>query len=333
MNWIKKNPAMLSLAIAALILLAVAFTLYSNAIGFSDGFQGGNSSPSEDSKIPPTDIKLVDAGVSAMEKPATWTVTKGSPFVSVKYLVKDGRLINPRDSLIPLHAPVPNSFIKEPLDITSASMLTDDYDQDGFDLLLEYSGMDGVITTKLPEIESDSTDPTNAESHPPYETRLFLVKIHQVPFRLLFRAYDHNARTGATNIQINPLDKGGKTVFVDVGQQVPGTDWKFESFVLKEGDKDESIANMVNVKNGQKLSLMNNVMGNSPESFAIFRYLWVAVGGTPTKDFAKRKDETFTLDPQPDKTFKVLEIRKEEVEVLLPSGQKKVFKLTPNPPK
>ena len=333
MNWIKKNPAQLSLAIAAIIMLLVAFTLYTNASGFSDGFQGGSSTPVEDNKIPPTDVKAVDERLASLEKPTNWAIKKASPFVSVKYLVKGEVLINPRDSLIPLHPPLPNSFIKEPLDITSTSVRTDDFDQDGFDLLLEYAGMDGVITTKLPELEADSTDPTNAESHPPYETRLYLVKIHQIPFRLLFRAYDHNAKTGATSIQINPLDRGGRTVFVDLGQQVPGTDWKFESFVLKDkGDKDESIANMINVKNGSKLALVYNVLGNSPESFAQFAYRWVAFGGTPTKDFAKRKDETFTLDPQPDKIYKVLDIRTGEVEVLLPSGQKKVFKLTPNPP-
>lgn len=335
MNWIKKNPAQLSLAIAALLTIAVAFTLYSNANSFSDGFQGGSANPVEDNKIPPTDLKVVDERINEIEKPSEWAAKKSSLFVSRKYLLKDGKPIRPEPGGVPLHPPVPNGpIIDAGIDITSPTVLTDDIDKDGFDFLLEYAGMDGAITTKLPDAESDSTDPTKAESHPPYDTRLYLVKIHQIPFRLLFRAYDHNAKTGATTIQINPLDRGGRTVFVEMGQVVPTTDWKFESFVLKDkGDKDQSIANMVNVKNGQKLSLVKDEAGNSPESFAQFAYRWVAFGGNPTKDFAKRKDETFGLDPEPTKLYKVLDIRKDEVEVLLPSDQKKVFKLTPNPPK
>ena len=88
-----------------------------------------------------------------------------------------------------------------------------------------------------------------------------------IPSRLLLRAYDHNAKTGATTIQISPLDKGGKTVFVEMGQQVPLTDWKFESFELKDkGEKDESVAKMVNVKTGQSLALVVGLMGGDRPS-------------------------------------------------------------------
>jgi hypothetical protein len=182
-------------------------------------------------------------------------------------------------------------------------------------------------------LESDSTDPTKAESHPEYYARLYLVRVHKTPFRLIFKAHDQDPTTKRYTIQINPLDKGNRTMFVEQGAVVPGTDWKFESFELKDqGDRDQSIANMVNVKTGQKLPLIFNSIGDSPESFAIFSYRWVALGGQPTKDFVKRKDETFTLDPEPDKTYKVLNIQDTSVEVLLPSGAKKVFPLTQTPP-
>ena len=212
-------------------------------------------------------------------------------------------------------------------------MLTDDLDKDGFSLIFEYAGTDAVQSTLPPDLEADSTDPTKAESHPPYDTRLYLIRIHTVPFRLLFRTHDYNATTKQCTIQINPVDRGGRTVFVELGQVVANTDWKFESFELKDkGDKDESIANMVNVKNGQKLPLVLNVLGNSPESFAVFSYRWVAVGGESTKDFLKRKDDDFTLDPEKDKTYKVIKIDKDSVDVLMPSGKTKTFVVTPEPP-
>ena len=89
---------------------------------------------------------------------------------------------------------------------------------------------------------------------------------------------------------------------------------------------------MVNVNTGQKLPLTFNTIGDSPESFAVFSYRWVAPGGQPTKDFVKRKDDTFKLDPEPDKTYKVVAIKDASVDLLLPSGATKTYMLTPNPP-
>ena len=334
MNWIKKNPAQFSLAIAALVVMVIAFLLYSNANGFENQFQDAYRSPSEDNKIPATDLQPVTDHLAALEKPAAWTSKKGSLFVSRMYLVKDGKPIDPTRGEIPLHPPVRNKYITEAgIDITASTVLTDDLDKDGFSLIFEYAGNDGLQTTLPPTAEPDSTDPTKAESHPPYHTRLYVIKVQKVQFRLLFRAYDYNAKTKECTIQINPLDRGGKTVFVDTGAPIVGTDWKFESFELKDqGDTDVSVANMVNTKNGQKLPLILNQVGNSPESYAIFSYRWVAHGGEPTKDFPKRKDDTFSLDPERDKTYKVIEIRDREVDVLMPSGEKKTFLVTPEPP-
>lgn len=334
MNWIKKNPAQLSLAIAALVVMAVAFLLYSNANGFETKFQDAYRNPPEDNKIPPTDLQVLADRTASLDKPAAWTSKKSSLFVSRKYLLTADGLVDPFRGKVALHPPVPNEFIiKYGFDITSPTTLTDDVDKDGFNLLFEYAGNNGVQSTVPPELEADSTDPTKAESHPPYHTRLYLVRIHKVQFRLLFRAYDYNATTKACTIQINPLDRGGRTVFVELGQAVPNTDWKFESFELKDKeDKDLSIANMTNAKTGQKLALVLNAIGDSPESFAVFSYRWVAHGGEPTKDFFKRKDETFILDPEKEKTYKVIDIQTDRVEVLMPSSEKKLFLIIPEPP-
>lgn len=334
MNWIKKNPAQFSLAIAALVVLAIAFLLYSNANGFENQFQDAYRNPPEENKIPATDLQPVTDRLAALEKPATWAPKKSSAFVSRKYLVKDEKLIDPTRGKIPLHPPVLNDYInKHGIDITTPNVLTDDLDKDGFSLIFEYAGNDGIQSTLPPEVEPDPTDPTKAESHPPYHTRLYLIKIHKVPFRLIFKAADQDGTTKKYTIQINPMDRGNRTMFVEEGDVIPNTDWKFESFVLKDqGDRDMSVANMVNVKTGQKLALVHNTIGDSPESFAVFSYRWIAHGGEPAKDFFKRKDETFSLDPEKDKTYKVIEIRDREVDVLMPSGEKKTFLVTPEPP-
>jgi hypothetical protein len=316
-------------------MLGVAFSLYSNASSFSETFRDGDRVPSENNKIPPTDIQIVSERMASLEKSAEWSKKAASMFVSEKYLIKEGKLFKPGVEGLPLHPPIPNAYIyKYGLDLTNPNVLTDDVDNDGFNLLFEYAGLDGVQTTEYPKMESDSTDPTKAESHPPYHTRLFLVRVHKVPFRLLLRAYDYDPKAKKIlSIQVNPIDRGGRTEFVDPGQIVKNTEWKFESFEYKEtSEKDESVAHMVNVRTGAKLALVKDVPGNSPESFAQFSYRWVAVGGTPTKDFAKKKDETFTLDPESDKTYKVADIRDKEVDVVLPSGEKKTFVLTENPP-
>jgi len=69
---------------------------------------------------------------------------------------------------------------------------------------------------------------------------------------------------------------------------------------------------------------------DSPDSYAIFRYKWAKPPekkGTP--DFSKRRGETFTLTPETDKIYKVIEIRGQEATVEFPDGTKKI--LTPKP--
>ena len=65
--------------------------------------------------------------------------------------------------------------------------------------------------------------------------------------RIKFQAYDGDVRTPAKmEFQINPLDAGGRTEFVKIGDTITGTFLKVVEFVFKEA-KDPATGQMNDV--------------------------------------------------------------------------------------
>jgi hypothetical protein len=92
---------------------------------------------------------------------------------------------------------------------------------------------------------------------------------------------------------------------------------------------DVSEATLLNKETQDKIVLPLKKEVNSPDSYATFRYKWVKPGGAKTAGFTKRRGYTFTLEPEKDKTYKVLKIRANEADIELPDGTKKTLTLTP----
>jgi hypothetical protein len=159
-----------------------------------------------------------------------------------------------------------------------------------------------------------------------------LGKIVLVPFRLQFKSYDLVPnKPDKTTVAINPLDRGGKTVFLPIGADIPNTKFKTESFKKieqpgKDGvTKDVSELTVVNKETGAKVVLPIGQIVDSPDSYAVFRYKWVQPGGQATADFSRARQQTFTLPPEVDKSYKLLEIRGQDAEIELPDGTKKIL--------
>lgn len=369
MEWIKKNPAQLALTVVALAILASSFFLWQNISGFAENFSGGRYSPSPVKGIPPLDTKEIDEATKAIPAPFAWNpdVKKGSLLVS-KVFVKEGDLIKkPEGSFF--QPPIPNDWLsKYGLSYLNASILTEDTDKDGFDTLLEFRGMDGKshLSEQPPygqavqgedgkPLSDDSTSPIDPKSHPPYHTRLTLAPlpngelgIVNIPFRLKFMSYDINPKNPKDiTVQVNTVDRGGRTRFVPIGEQIPETPYKTQKFEKKEkpgkdGTVDDiSELTIINPTTGKVVVLPLGVVVDSPESFVVLRYLWVAPGGQPTPDMNKKKDDTFSLPPETDKIYKVVDIkappadksRPGEVTILLPTGATFILKTTTAPTK
>jgi hypothetical protein len=114
---------------------------------------------------------------------------------------------------------------------------------------------------------------------------------------------------------------------------IPNSPYRLETFQEKtqpglDGTvKDISELTLLNQKTGRKVVLPLGVVVNSPESHAVIRYLWAPFGEQPVVDgkasavMQKRRDDEFSLPPEMERKYRVLDIRADEVDVRLPSGE------------
>ncbi len=349
MDWIKKNPAKFALGLAAVLAIAATVLLYTKVSAFDGGFDSVRNTSVSNAAVEKLDTGSIDKAGELMAAAVNWQPSakdSGKLLVSRLYVLKDGKLIPPTGSMF--HPPVPNEWLlKYKLDPLAGSVLSSDPDKDGFTTLEEWNGLDALSHTDnlgqpvmgadgkpLPD---DSTDPTKPESHPPYHTKLELAKVVYIPFRLRVMSIDvpvKISKPSDVTVQINTIDLKNRTQYVVVGDDIPGTKFKIDSYEHKEipdkdgTKKDVSEVTIINKETGAKTVLPLLQVVDSPDSYAVFRYKWVQPGGQATPDFSKRRAESFALPPEPDKTFKVEEIKGRDVIVTLPSGAKKTLTST-----
>ena len=347
MDWIKKNPAKLTLGIVAILVITATVILWTKVSAFDSNFEGARNMPMSTAPVEKLNTETLDAASKAMEMPVKWDEpapdSAGKLLVSKLYVLHDGKLELSKDRMF--HPPVPNNWLaKYGLNVLSASVLTEDIDGDGFTNLEEWNGLDAVshldsngqpvMGADGQPLPADSTDPKDPNSHPPYHTKLELVRIVDIPFRLRVMSIDVPAKVkkpSDVTVQINTIDRGNKTQFLPVGDDIPGTKFKIESYEQKEipgadGTKeDASEVTIINKETGEKIVLPLKKIINSPDSYGIFRYKWVKPGGKKTDDFPKRRSETFTLPPDADKTYKLIEIKGRDAVIELPDGTKKIL--------
>lgn len=346
MNWIKKNPAQFGLAVVSVGLLASAYFLYAGYSEFPAVFEASQRTPSPNKEIPALETKNIEAAQTAVSNPTTWTAGKSRLFASKLYVAKEGELKRPDTGGEPFNPPVENGWLlKYNLDLLNPATLAEDPDGDGFNNRLEWDGMDGKshISETPPygpvsgpdgkPLPDDSTSPIDAAKHPPYDTRLSLVKVVNIPFRLRFMSYDINPRNPKDiTVAINTVDRGGRTHFLQLGTDIPATKFKIEKFEKKEAPgadgttNDVSELTVLNKDNNETLVLPLNRVVDSPESYVVLHYDWVQPGGQPTPDINKQKGGTFSIPPEADKVYKVIDIKPDTVEIQLPSGEKRTLR-------
>ena len=342
MNWIKKNPAKFSLIVAAVLAIASSALLVTRVLAYDENFEAKRAPAPAKVPVEKLNLESLEATQKAIGEPAKWVPKDlGSLLVSRLYVLKDDKLIKPEKGSF--NPPVPNDWLASfGLDFLSKTVLDEDPDKDGFTTRQEWNGMDTVshldeagqrlTGTDGKELPDDSTDPKDPKSHPPYHTRLELARIVYIPFRLKMLSYDINPKkTSDITAQINTIDRGRRTLFIPVGEDIPGTKFKTESFKKielpgKDGTViDASELTIVNKETGGKVIMPLGKEVDSPDSHAVFRYLWVAYGGTKTEDFPVIKNKVFHLPPELDKDYKLIDIKGKEAVVELPGGEKKTF--------
>ncbi len=350
MDWIKKNPAQLTLAIAALLGIAATVMLWMKVSDFDSNFTSSRGGSPSTTKVESLNTDTLDNARASIAATLAWpTAGKEDPrlFISKTYVVIDGKLNRGKGSF---HPPVPNKWLEAyGLNVMAENVLNEDPLKKGFTVLEDWLGLDGRAHLDIggqplmgqdgKPLPDDSTDPTKVDSHPPYHLKLELAKVTFVPFRLILKSWDgpiKPAKPSDVTVGINTVDLKGRTHFVPVGDPIPGTVFKVESFQHKEipgadGTMvDVSEATLLNKETLEKIVLPLKKQVDSPDSYATFRYKWTKPPeNKKTPDFIKRRGETFTIEPEKDKTYKVLKIRPTEVDIELPDGTKKTLTLIP----
>jgi hypothetical protein len=343
MNWIKQHPAQLSLAAISCGVIAATTALYFSAVAFPKTFLTHRGDPIQEAPAAAIEIAPLDHAITAVHTPDTWKAGDRSRVFATRVYVRSGDKLVVPDGLA-FHGNVPNDWLKKHgLDLLSPTVLSEDPDRDGFSTLQEWHGMDAVphsigITKALVDrsenpLPDDSTNPVEPTSHPPYYTRLALNRIETTPFRLKFMSADVDAKNPKnTTMQINMLDLRMPSQYVPLGADIAGTHFATVSYEEKTApgpdgtSRDVSELTIFNKKTGEKLVLPKGAIVDSPESYAVIDYLWAPAvpaapsPAKPTAVFYLRKGETFSIPPIVSDTYRVVAIRRDEADVLLPSG-------------
>lgn len=345
MDWIKKNPAKLTLAVVALLVIAASALLYSKVSSFSANFDAARNSSVSSAPVPKLDTAAIDKATAEIGATVAWQLGKesGKLLVSKFYVARNGVLEKPEGTIF--HPPVPNDWLRKyGLDELNPGVLDSDPDQDGFTTREEFFGLDAVSHLDMngqpvmgPDgrpLPDDSTDPTKADSHPPYHTKLELARVSNIPFRLRVMSIDvppNFKSQKEITVGINTVDLRNRTHFIAVGDDIPGTTYKVESYEHKEApdkdgtSKDVSEVTVLNKETNEKVILPLRQVVDSPDSRGVFRYKWVQPGGKATEEFQRRRGETFELPPEKDKTYKVEQIKGNTAVIILPGGAKKTL--------
>jgi hypothetical protein len=296
-DWLKANYDRAVLMAGAVFLFISAIAICWSAIQFGNRLVTPASVPAKPASQPPVAVEL-DRAAEQLQKPVQWKASARSGlFVPEKHFIgADGMPATLQDTQV--HAPVPNEwFEKYALPIEDADALEQDPDKDGFTNLDEWQG---------------DTDPTKAESHPDYTTKLRLVSATEESFPYIFASRTRD------KFGINSVDENEPTQFLKVGDVVRGTDFKIVKFTEKKernqyGMKmDVSELLLEHQGNHAQVTLVKGKVATSPQSVATFVYAW---GGR--KEFEVRKDQEFPLATgEGNRTYKLIDVRPDKAVIV-----------------
>lgn len=340
MDWIKKHYDQFALAILSVVLVGLSAMLILRTQSFSEAFAAATATVPAKDKIPPLVLEKIEQAKLALQNPPQWheadSVAEGEPpvkkrgsiFVSDYYVMGEKGEPEPpgigsknKDSLT--QKPIPNSwFSKYKLSPFDAGIALLDSDKDGFANEDEWR---------------EGTDPTVKESHPAYHTKLFVKQFIRVPFRLLFNAYDGDAKKDKfenISFQINTLDLKQPSEFLKLGETVAKTKFKLVSFKFVEkingstGDnEDVSELTVVNVETEEKVILVLKRVTDSPDYFMDFFYKWP----NPQTEFRVKKRQPFVLKPNVNEKYKLVDSLEGKAVIETPDGKK--IEILPDPRK
>jgi hypothetical protein len=303
MNWVKQKYDILLLAVATLLLVSNAGWIAMNRMEPVQ-VQAALTVPKENA-IPSLDLDAVRQAAALADSPAKWksssdlpagTPERGSLLVSRRYLLKDGKLIDPlAEGSDQLHPPITNDWLlANGLDYTDMNIKEKDADGDGFSNLEEFE---------------KKTNPNDPKDAPASFNKLKLVGFKPVPFRLEFKG-DPSGEGKEFQINLKDLKGSARSQYRKIGEQIEGAPYKILKYEAKPGPNgvnasgDLSELTVQNTETGDSIVLIFNKETNDPTSFGTFRNL-LEPGDA---DFTLKKGEEFTIKPDTTRKLKLVDI-------------------------
>jgi hypothetical protein len=302
MNWVKQKYDILILAVATLFLVSNAGWIVMNRMGPS--YTQPSLAVPKDNAIPALNLDAIKQAAALADYPARWKSSadlpegspeRGSLLVSRRYLLKDGKLIDPlAEGSDQLHPPITNDWLlANGLDYTDMNIKEKDADGDGFSNLEEF------------EKKTNPNDPNDA---PASFNKLKLVGFKPVPFRLEFKG-DPSGDGKEFQINFKDLKGTARTQYRKLGDQIQGAPYKilkYESKESKERNLSINVSELTvqNTETGESIVLVYNKETNDSTSYGTFRNLL-----TPgDADFTLKKGEEFTIKPDITRKLKLIDI-------------------------
>ncbi len=294
MDWIRLHYDRLIVMVAVAFLFITAVAIWRDATEYAATFSAQQVGPAPKKPKPPGRAAELDTALDKLHQPPQWTFSgRSGLFVPEKHFIGSNGLPATLETT-QVHPPVPNEWLEQfGLPIADADVLTQDPDGDGFTNLDEWQG---------------HANPIDKNSHPDYLTKLKLKAFSEEPFRLMFSSWDGDT------FGINAIDLKEPTQFLKIGDTIAGTRFKIVKFTEKHqvnpataGETDVSELLLEHEETHEKLTLVKEKVAVSPESVATFAYSWPA--GQATQEFQVRKDQEFSLKPQEEIKYKLIDVQ------------------------
>ena len=294
MDWIRLHYDRLVVMLAVAFLFISSVLIWRNATEFAASFAATQPPPPPKKAKPPGLAVALDEALDKLHQPPQWTFGgRSGLFVPERYFIAaNGQPATLQTTQV--HPPVPNEWLEQfGLPIADADVLNQDPDGDGFTNLDEWQG---------------HSNPIIKSSHPDYVSKLKLKKFSEEPFRLMFSSWDSDT------FGINAIDLKEPTQFLKIGDVIAGTRFKIVKFTEKHrvnaatsGEEDVSELLLEHEETHEQLTLVKEKVAISPESVATFTYSWPA--GQPAQEFEVRKDQEFSLKPQEEIIYKLMDVQ------------------------
>ncbi|HEY6206595.1 MAG TPA: Amuc_1099 family pilus-like system protein [Chthoniobacterales bacterium] len=293
MEWLRAHYERVVLAIAALLLLYYAISIARNAVKYPQDLAARQVPVTPKKASPPREAVDLARAQEKLQQPAQWAFRERTGlFVPDKHFIgPEGLPVTLKTSEV--HPPVPNEWLETyGLPIADADVLSQDPDSDGFNNLDEWQG---------------HTNPVDKNSHPEYLTKLKMKSFTEEPFRFVFSSW-----VGDT-FAINTIDMAEPTQFLRINETIAGTRFKIAKFTPKNTTNqygttiDVSELTLQHLDTKEQMILVKEKVAMSPESVVSFEYAWPCT--SPARDFVVRRDQEFSLKPNDDIKYKLIDVQ------------------------